>query len=93
MFKFLQMLLKINSQSKFYVLFTYFQMKLFREWSSKWPDQLRSKLIDKLNELDSDFGQKLNENLEARLEQNDEFRETEGIQNGMVELTLSTDKE
>ena len=68
-------------------------MKLFREWSSKWPDQLRSKLIDKLNELDSDFGQKLNENLEARLEQNDEFRETEGIQNRMVELTLSTDKE
>lgn len=45
------------------------QVKLFKEWSSRWPDQLRSKLIDKLNELDSDFGQKVNESLEAHLEQ------------------------
>lgn len=44
------------------------QVKLFKEWSSRWPDPLRSKLIDKLNELDSDFGQKLNESLEAHLE-------------------------
>jgi hypothetical protein len=66
------------------------QMKLFKEWSQKWPDQLRSKLIDKLNELDSDFGQKLNENLEARLEQGDDLqsKEVESIQNGMIELTV-----
>lgn len=65
-------------------------MKLFKEWSLKWPDQLRSKLIDKLNELDSDFGQKLNENLEARLEQGDDVqsKEVETIQNGMIELTV-----
>lgn len=66
-------------------------MKLFKEWSLKWPDQLRSRLIDKLNELDSDFGQKLNENLEARLEQGDDVqssKEVELIQNGMTELTV-----
>lgn len=48
-------------------------MKLFKEWSVHWPDQMRSKLIDKLNELDSDFGQKLNESLEAHLENTDEI--------------------
>lgn len=66
-------------------------MKLFREWSSKWPDQLRSKLIDKLNELDSDFGTKLNDNIEARLEQTEDAQQTkevENIQNGMTELTV-----
>jgi len=70
--------------------FLFIQMKLFKEWSLKWPDQLRSKLIDKLNELDSDFGQKLNENLEARLEQGDDVqsKEVETIQNGMIELTI-----
>ena len=46
------------------------QVKLFKEWSSRWPDPLRSKLVDKLNDLDSDFGQKLNESLEALLENN-----------------------
>jgi hypothetical protein len=51
----------------------YFQIKLFKEWSWNWPDELRSKLIDKLNELDSDFGQKLNESLEAHLENADEI--------------------
>ncbi|XP_070490686.1 uncharacterized protein C14orf119 homolog [Chironomus tepperi] len=68
----------------------YCRMKLFKEWSLKWPDQLRSRLIDKLNELDSDFGQKLNENLEARLEQVDDVqsKEVESIQNGMTELTV-----
>jgi hypothetical protein len=33
---------------------------------------LRSKLVDKLNELDSDFGQKVNESLEAHLENAEE---------------------
>lgn len=45
---------------------------MFREWSLRWPDQLRSKLIDKLNELDPDFATKLNETLEAQLESIDE---------------------
>lgn len=48
------------------------QVKLFKEWSARWPDQLRTKLIDKLNELDSDFGQKVNESLEAHLESTEE---------------------
>lgn len=46
---------------------------MFKEWSARWPDQLRSKLVDKLNELDSDFGQKVNESLEAHLEAIDEI--------------------
>lgn len=52
-------------------------MKLFKEWSARWPDQLRSKLVDKLNELDSDFGQKVNESLEAHLENAEETNNAE----------------
>lgn len=55
------------------------QVKLFKEWSSRWPDQLRSKLVDKLNELDSDFGQKVNESLEAHLENAEETNNAENI--------------
>lgn len=54
-------------------------MKLFKEWSTRWPDQLRSKLVDKLNELDSDFGQKVNESLEKHLESAEETNNTENI--------------
>lgn len=36
--------------------------------SFQWPDQLRSKLVDKLNEIDSEFGLKLNQALEEALE-------------------------
>lgn len=79
----------------------YLQMKLFKEWSLKWPDQLRGRLIDKINELDSDFGQKLNENLESRLEQettttthnHEDAQGTEVavdiIHNGIAELTVT----
>lgn len=44
------------------------RVKLFKDWTPKWPDQLRSKLVDKLNEIDSEFGLKLNQALEEALE-------------------------
>lgn len=46
----------------------------------KWPDQLRSRLIDKLNEMDSEFGLKLNQELEEALKVEEE---TTVVQNGM----------
>lgn len=73
-------------------------MKLFREWSEKWNDQLRSKFIEKLNELDPDFILNMNETLETRLEQPEaeevvngegSKEEIEKIQNGMIELTVN----
>lgn len=77
-------------------------MMLFRNWTSLWPDQLRQKLIDKLNEIDSDFVLKMNEILEARIEQTEQpedqqpqqpfQQEADGletIQNGVTELTVS----
>lgn len=35
-------------------------MKLFREWSSKWPEDHKIKLKEKLFEMDAGFGEKLN---------------------------------
>jgi hypothetical protein len=70
-------------------------MKLFREWSVKWNDQLRSKFIEKLNELDPDFILKMNETLETRLEQPEADEpveakdEIEKIQNGITEMTVN----
>lgn len=32
------------------------RMKLFKEWTQKWNGELRTKLIDRINDLDSDFG-------------------------------------
>lgn len=56
------------------------QVKLFKEWTPKWPDHLRSKLVDKLNEIDSEFGLKLNQELEEALKVEEE---TLAIQNGL----------
>uniref|UniRef100_A0A1Q3F307 Uncharacterized protein n=1 Tax=Culex tarsalis TaxID=7177 RepID=A0A1Q3F307_CULTA len=33
------------------------RVKLFNEWSSKWPETHREKLLERLTELDADFGQ------------------------------------
>lgn len=32
------------------------RVKLFNEWSSKWPESHREKLLERLTELDADFG-------------------------------------
>lgn len=56
------------------------QVKLFKEWTPKWPDHLRSKLVDKLNEIDSEFGLKLNQELEEALKVEEE---TLAVQNGI----------
>lgn len=34
-------------------------MKLFREWSSKWPAELKERLETKVLEIDPEFGEKL----------------------------------
>lgn len=49
------------------IIRVYFQIKLFKEWSPNWSPDLRSRLVDKINELDSDFGLKLNQELEEVL--------------------------
>jgi len=56
------------------------RVKLFKEWTPKWPNQLRSRLIDKLNEIDSEFGLKLNQELEEALKVEEE---TTVVQNGI----------
>lgn len=35
------------------------QVKLFREWSSKWPAELKERLEAKVLEIDPEFGEKL----------------------------------
>lgn len=56
------------------------QVKLFKDWTPKWPNQLRSRLIDKLNEIDSEFGLKLNQELEEALKVDEE---TTVVENGV----------
>ncbi|CRK90452.1 CLUMA_CG004156, isoform A [Clunio marinus] len=56
------------------------RVKLFKEWTPKWPNRLRSKLIEKLNEIDSEFGLKLNQELEDALTVEEE---TTSVQNGI----------
>lgn len=69
-------------------------MKLFTQWTPKWPDQLRSRLIDKLNEIDSEFGLKLNQELEEALKVEEEPPITNGIDaihNGVAMLAVTED--
>lgn len=33
------------------------RVKLFNDWSAKWPESQREKLLERLTELDADFGQ------------------------------------
>lgn len=39
------------------------RVKLFNEWSSKWPESHREKLVERLTELDADFGRQLQREL------------------------------
>lgn len=69
------------------------QVKLFTQWTPKWPDQLRSRLVDKLNEIDSEFGLKLNQALEDALKE-EETTVTNGIDavhNGVAMLAVTED--
>lgn len=71
------------------------QVKLFKEWTPKWPDQLRSRLIDKLNEIDSEFGLKLNQELEEALKIEDEpavvQNGIDAVHNGVAMLAVAED--
>ena len=40
-----------------------FQIKLFKEWSPKWPANLKEKLSEKIMEIDPEFGEKLKKEL------------------------------
>ena len=69
---------------------------MFKEWTPKWPDQLRSRLIDKLNEIDSEFGLKLNQELEEALKVEDEApvvvqNGIDVIHNGVAMLAVTED--
>lgn len=40
-----------------------FQVKLFKEWSAKWPEDNKIKLKEKICEIDTAFGEKLNQEI------------------------------
>jgi len=71
------------------------RVKLFKEWTLRWPDQLRSRLIDKLNEIDSEFGLKLNNGLEEALKIEDEAAVVQNgidaVHNGVAMLAVVED--
>ncbi|CAO1436304.1 unnamed protein product [Diamesa hyperborea] len=48
------------------------RIKLFKDWTKNWSGDMRTKLIDKINELDSDFALKVNQELEEMLKLEDE---------------------
>lgn len=55
---------------------------------------MRSRLVDKLNEIDSDFGLKLNQDLEEALKVEEETVVTNGIDavhNGVAMLAVTED--
>lgn len=39
------------------------QVKLFKEWSSKWPEDYKIKLKEKIGEIDGNFAEKLNKEI------------------------------
>lgn len=41
------------------------RVKLFREWSSKWPEDLKIKLKEKVIELDEKLGERLQDELKS----------------------------
>lgn len=45
---------------------------MFKDWTKNWTGDMRTKLIDKINELDSDFALKVNQELEEMLKLEDE---------------------
>lgn len=38
-------------------------MKLFKEWSGKWPEDYKIKLKEKIGEIDGNFAEKLNQEI------------------------------
>lgn len=70
-------------------------MKLFKDWTPKWSDNLRSRLIDKLNEIDSEFGLKLNQELEEALKVEEESTVVQNgldsVHNGIAMLGVTED--
>lgn len=40
-----------------------FQVKLFKEWSAKWPEENKIKLKEKICEIDAAFSEKLNQEI------------------------------
>lgn len=51
-------------------------MKLFREWSKKWPEATKERLKEKLTELDSGIMEKIEE--ELKLWENGQGHTTNG---------------
>lgn len=43
------------------------RVKLFREWSSKWPAELKERLETKVLEIDPEFGEKLKSELSSSI--------------------------
>lgn len=39
------------------------QVKLFREWNPKWPDDFKLKLKEKVTELDPPYGERVKEEI------------------------------
>jgi Domain of unknown function (DUF4508) len=69
------------------------QVKLFTQWTPKWSDHLRSRLIDKFNEIDSEFGLKLNQELEEALKVEEEttVNGIDAVHNGVAMLAVTED--
>lgn len=47
----------------FCFLYNFFQVKLFKEWSAKWPEENKIKLKEKICEIDAAFSEKLNQEI------------------------------
>jgi hypothetical protein len=65
------------------------RIKLFNQWSKCWSTEFRTKLIEKINDLDPEFGLKLNQELEEMFKQdNAESRENFNGNGHVEELQL-----
>ncbi|XP_059610995.1 uncharacterized protein C14orf119 [Phlebotomus argentipes] len=53
------------------------RVKLFREWSSKWPQNIKEKLSEKVSEIDPTFGDKFSSELEGLQTNGTESAESE----------------
>lgn len=66
---------------------------MFKDWTPKWPDALRSRLVDKLNEIDSEFGLKLNQELEEALKIDEDVpvvqNGIDAVHNGVAMLAVT----
>lgn len=46
-----------------FLSYTILQVKLFKEWSAKWPEENKIKLKEKICEIDAAFSEKLNQEI------------------------------